>query len=186
MKHSATSTSMRTPVQSDFAIQAERNLPKPKQYGIYRAKTTGRLDGPGDNWSWRVMITRDGKPLCNKSFADKKYGDSDQALQAAIDYRDRVLARSPPARKRERNQMLRRNNTSGLAGVCRCTSRGREYYIAQTLLPDGTRLRKAFSIARHGEQAAMELAAAERQRQLAQVEGSSAHGLDDVAHRLRR
>lgn len=175
MDHSATSASPRTPAQ----LTATRPDP-PKCYGIYRAKTTGRLDSPGDNWSWRVMITRDGKPLCNKSFADKRYGDAQLALQAAIDYRDRVLARSPPARKRERNQMLRRNNTSGLAGVCRCISRGRDYYIAQTLLPDGTRLRRAFAIAKHGEQAALALAAAERQKQLAQLEGDAASGSENA------
>ncbi|TKR32759.1 hypothetical protein FCE95_00030 [Luteimonas gilva] len=173
MKHDATSVPTRPPVGIPSASLADRGIQPPKRYGIYRAKTTGRLDGPGDNWSWRVMITRDGKPLCNKSFADKRYGDARQALQAAMDFRDRILARCQPMRKRERQQMLRRNNTSGLAGVCRCTSRGRDYYIAQTLLPDGTRLRRAFAIAKHGEQKALELAAAERQRQLARIEGET-------------
>ncbi len=176
MKPDATPAAPRPLAQPSAAALADPNSSSPKRYGIYRAKTTGRLDSPGDNWSWRVMITRDGKPLCNKSFADKRYGDTQQALQAAIDYRDKVLARSPPSRKRERNQMLRRNNTSGLAGVCRCTSRGREYYISQTLLPDGTRLRRAFAIAKHGEQKALELAAAERLKQLALLESDAAGG----------
>ena len=177
MKHPATfSTDRRTAAS---ATRAAASVVPPKRQGIYRAKTTGRLDAPGDNWSWRVMITRNGKPLCNKSFADKKYGDAQQSLQAALDYRDRLLARFEPVRKRERNQMLRRNNTSGLPGVCRCTSRGREYYIAQTLLPDGTRLRRAYAIAKYGEQAALEMAATERQRQLAQVE-NPATGAGDV------
>lgn len=171
LKHTATfSTDRRTPVS---ATRPATSIVPPKRQGIYRAKTTGRLDAPGDNWSWRVMITRNGKPLCNKSFADKKYGDAQQSLQAALDYRDRLLARFEPVRKRERNQMLRRNNTSGLPGVCRCTSRGRDYYIAQTLLPDGTRLRRAYAIVKYGEQAALEMAASERQRQLALVENAT-------------
>lgn len=141
------------------------------RYGIYRAKTTGRLDAPGDNWSWRVMVTRNRKSLCNKSFADKKYGGAEAALRAAIEYRDRLLARSEPARKKDRNQLLRRNNTTGLPGVCRCATKGRYYYVAQTLLPDGTRLRRAFGVGKHGEERARELAVAEREKQLAQVEG---------------
>lgn len=174
MKHTATSpTDRRAPTSAPLTRATPSVLP-PKRQGIYRAKTTGRLDAPGDNWSWRVMITRNGKPLCNKSFADKRYGDAHQSLQAAMDYRDRLLARYEPVRKRERNQMLRRNNTSGLPGVCRCTSRGRDYYIAQTLLPDGTRLRRAYAIAKYGERTALELAAIERQRQLVLVENASA------------
>lgn len=151
--------------------RAAYRVPSPNHYGIYRAKTTGRLDAPGNNWSWRVMITRDHKALCNKSFSDKKYGGAEAALLAAIDYRDRLLERAHPAFKKDRNQLLRRNNTSGLAGVCRSAAKGRDYYVAQTLLPDGNRLRRAFSVAKYGDARARELAVAERAKQLAQVEG---------------
>lgn len=133
---------------------------------------TGRRLADGSiSWVWRVMITRDGKSIGNKSFADKKYGGEEAALQAATRYRDALLAQIVPVRKRDRNQSLRRNNTSGRAGVCRCFCKGRPYYIAQTLLPDGTRLRKAFSVTKHGEAGARELAVAERERQLARVVG---------------
>jgi len=141
------------------------------RYGIYRAQTTGRLASGGSSWAWRVMITRAGKSICNKSFADKKYGGEEAALQAAVRHRDELLAQDVPPHKRDRNQLLRRNNTSGRAGVSRCKCKGRDYYIAQTLLPDGTRLRKAFSVAKYGEAGAIERAVAERERQLAQVVG---------------
>lgn len=161
------------PAAGETPAHVRRPLPQ-AHYGIYRAKTTGRLDAPGDNWSWRVMITRERKPVCNKSFSDKRYGGAEAALRAAVDYRDRLLARMHPAYKKDRNQLLRRNNTSGLVGICRSVAKGRAYYVAQTMLPNGTRLRRAFSIAKHGEAQARELAVAERAKQLAQIERDAA------------
>ncbi|MCL1635403.1 hypothetical protein M2650_12305 [Luteimonas sp. SX5] len=142
----------------------------PEMYGIYRAKTTGRLDAGGSSWTWRVMISRDKKWVCNRSFADVKYGGEQAALAAAIAYRDEMLQLAPPMAKTARNQQLRRNNTSGMPGVCRNCYRGYAFYMAQTLLPDGTRLRKTFGVAKHGEERARDLAMAERQRQLTLVE----------------
>lgn len=158
------------------AIAAHGRMPA-NRYGIYRAKTTRRLADGGCSWAWRVMITRAGKSICNKSFADKKYGGEETALLAAMAHRDQLLANAPPPRKRDRNQLLRRNNTSGRAGVSRCVCKGRLYYIAQTLLSDGTRLRRAFSVAKYGEENARELAAAERERQLTRVVGYAAYRL---------
>lgn len=143
----------------------------PEMYGIYRAKTTGRISGAGNSWTWRVMISRDRKWVCNKSFADIRYGGERQALDAAIAYRDEILKRVPPVPSLTRNQRLRRNNTSGVAGVCRDYHRGYAFYLAQTMLPDGTRLRRSFGIAKYGEERARELAVAERLRQLALAEG---------------
>lgn len=142
----------------------------PELYGIYRAKTTGRINDAGNSWTWRVMISRDRKWICNKSFADVKYGGERQAFDAAVAYRDEILKHVPPVPVVVRNQRLRRNNTSGVAGVCRDSHRGYAFYLAQTMLPDGKRLRRSFGIAKHGEERARELAVAERLRQLALVE----------------
>lgn len=142
----------------------------PELYGIYRAKTTGRISSAGNSWTWRVMISRDRKWVCNKSFADVRYGGERQALDAAIAYRDEILKHVPPVPNLTRNQRLRRNNTSGVAGVCRDYHRGYAFYLAQTMLPDGTRLRRSFGIAKYGEERARELAVTERFRQLALAE----------------
>lgn len=142
----------------------------PEMYGIYRAKTTGRISSAGNSWTWRVMISRDRKWICNKSFADVRYGGERQALDAAIAYRDEILKHVSPVHRLVRNQRLRRNNTSGMAGVCRDCHRGYAFYLAQTMLPDGTRLRTSFGIAKYGEERARELAVAERKRQLTVVE----------------
>lgn len=153
------------------APAANRFFHPPEMYGIYRAKTTGRISGAGNSWTWRVMISRDRKWVCNKSFADVRYGGEQQALDAAIAYRDEIVKRVPSVPRLTRNQRLRRNNTSGVAGVCRDSHRGYTFYLAQTMLPDGTRLRRSFGIAKYGEEQARELAVAERLRQLTLVEG---------------
>lgn len=142
----------------------------PEMYGIYRAKTTGRISGAGNSWTWRVMISRDRKWICNKSFADVRHGGERQALDAAIAYRDEIMKHVSPVLRLARNQRLRRNNTSGMAGVCRDCHRGYAFYLAQTMLPDGTRLRRSFGVAKYGEEQARELAVAERTRQLTLVE----------------
>lgn len=158
----------------------------PELYGIYRAKTTGRISSAGNSWTWRVMISRDKKWVCNKSFADVRYGGEQQALDAAIVYRNDILKRVPPVPSLTRNQRLRRNNTSGVAGVCRDYHRGYAFYLAQTMLPDGTRLRRSFGIAKYGEERARELAVTERLRQLALVESHlAAHSLALAAEPAR-
>lgn len=145
-----------------------------KLYGIYRRRNNPQNNNP-DCWLWNVRIHRDGRYVCNKTFSDIKHGGPEAALEAAIAYRDEVLERAPPLTKKVHNQRLRRNNTSGVAGVSRTSDRDRPCYLAGTMLPDGTRLYKRFYIDQHGEELARQLAIAERLRQLKQVRGVLLH-----------
>ncbi len=98
--------------------------------GLYR-RSGGVIVG------WLVSIKRRGDYV-NRYFLAKNFGGMDQALQAAIAFRDEVNQRFLPLTKREKCSVLRRNNTTGVPGIY-LTTKGE--WKAQVVLDDGRKKR---------------------------------------------
>lgn len=124
--------------------------------------------------AWLVRVQRNSK-IISKMFSDGVHGGKRKALQAAISFREQVLAGVPNCEyQMRRRNVVRRNNKSGISGVGRYEVQSdsghiRSYWLARWDDERGMcRLRK-FSVGRYGERKAKQLAIAERRRQLAQV-----------------
>lgn len=125
-------------------------------YGI------GRIDQPeGSTHGWQVRIQRRGIKYA-KYFADRRYGGSTAAYEASRMWRDRLLMRLA---EEESVRICRRSNrnSSGVVGVCRVAvkaANGASYFFWQaTWSPEaGVRRCVKFSVQRHGEHKAFELA----------------------------
>ncbi|MGP3507182.1 AP2/ERF family transcription factor [Paracidovorax citrulli] len=127
--------------------------------------------------SWLVRLRRDGRRVGARYFYHHHYDSPEAALAAARAYRNALLEMYPPLDSREHRRRLSQLNTSGVAGVSR--DRGRTgYWIASTKLPDGVVLLKRFSVKKHGENAAKELAIRERERQLQHVDNVKVRNVD--------
>lgn len=127
------------------------------------------LQATSGTWFWGVNFSRKGK-LFSKRFYEPMYGGSKNARQAAIAWRDAMLAQIQPMTVVEFSQKLRNNNTSGVPGVTlHKTPRQPEgFWQAGLTLASGKRLRKSFSILLHGDKAAFDLAVQARQAMLEQ------------------
>jgi len=125
-------------------------------YGI------GRIDQPeGSTHGWQVRIQRRGVKYA-KYFADRRFGSLPRAYEAAVDWRDRLLEKLA-AEESVRICRSSVRNSSGVVGVCRVAvkaANGCSYYFWQaTWSPEaGVRRCVKFSIQRHGEERAFELA----------------------------
>jgi hypothetical protein len=125
-------------------------------YGI------GRIDqSEGSTHGWQVRIQRRGVKYA-KYFADRRHGGPDGSYEAALMWRDRLLENLA---NEEAVRICRRSvrNSSGVVGVCRVAvkaANGCTYFFWQaTWSPEaGVRRCVKFSIQRHGEQRAFELA----------------------------
>ena len=71
--------------------------------------------------AWRVSLRRRGK-MHVKNFADRKCGGKRKALQLAERYRDELIRKYPPMTRKEFSAIHRRNNQTGVVGVCRIAS----------------------------------------------------------------
>lgn len=120
---------------------------------------------------WRVELKRGGVTLF-KRFTFKMHQGEEAALLRAQVWRDQMIKKHPPVPRRQRADMLRRNNSSGIPGVtCRTGTEGEpRYWIVQTYIGPGAMLRKCFSVGRYGPDA-KRLAIAERQLHLRQMAG---------------
>ena len=120
---------------------------------------------------WRVELKRNGVTLF-KRFTFKMHQGEEPALARAQAWRDQMVKRHPPVARRQRADILRRNNTTGIPGVsCRTNAEGEPlYWIVQTCIGPGTMLRKCFSVGRYGPEA-KERAIAEREEHLRQMAG---------------
>lgn len=127
---------------------------------------------------WIVRIQRRQR-VWRRSFADGLYGGKSKALQAARAFRDEILSLHPPMTRAEYASIKRRNNRSGVPGVCRHVAVEmvsgkpieRAYWIAFWMTRDGRSARRKFSVAKHGEKKAYQRAKAARVDALAAMDG---------------
>ena len=131
------------------------------------------LQATSGTWYWAVNFSRFGVPYA-KRFYEPMYGGSKKARQAAIAWRDEMLAQIKPMTVVEFSQKVRSNNTSGVPGVTfHKTARQPEgIWQAGLTLSSGKRLRKSFSVLLHGERKAYEMAVQARQAMLDEAQDS--------------
>lgn len=135
-------------------------------------------------WCWRVNFKRRGKSY-SKSFSDITCGGSRKAKAAAIAWRDEQLAEIEALPLVEFCKQTRSNNISGVAGVHfhKTVAQPQGFWQAAIRLRDGKRIAKSFSVLRHGNKVAFNLAVAARVELLAKVEDRP-YLSDPVAKRL--
>lgn len=141
-----------------------RSAAKPKPRALHHIQ---RLDIPKCMHAWVVYIRRHGHPPVRRRFSDSRYGGKRTALAAAMALRDSLMTE---ARTRRywlwRRHRPRLNNTSGVIGIGRYVShrriKGRVYayteWQAFWIDATGKRRSRGFSVKRHGEAGARELA----------------------------
>jgi hypothetical protein len=136
--------------------------------GIYR------VDSPKNGtYAWIVVLTRNRESF-RKHFTDGIHGGREQALAAAIAYRDEIVARFAPLKRSEYVSVLRKNNTSGHPGVrLNRDSEGNPLYWAASWVPQAGAKAKVvkFSVAKYGFERAKELAVRARADGVAQMDG---------------
>jgi hypothetical protein len=124
---------------------------------------------------WIVVLQRRGL-VFRKRFPDRAYGGKQQALRAAKEYRDRIVRQHPPMSRAEYATKLRRNNRSGMPGMCgivRSTANGgkpkRLFWVAFWPTADQGKAQIKFAVNRYGDDKAREMAIEARTRALAQL-----------------
>lgn len=143
-------------------------------YGISRVDNeVSRTHG------WLVTIQRRGV-IYRKHFSDGVHGGKQKSFAAAKGYRDEVIAKHPPFSMREYSNIVKKNNRSGVVGVCRyCASETRDlpedkqrwFWVASWPLPDGRRKRVKFSVKKYGEEGAFKAALKARKDALKHLDG---------------
>jgi len=106
---------------------------------------------------------------------------SRKSFAAAKGYRDEVITNHPPFSMREYSNIVKKNNRSGVVGVCRyCASETRDlpedkqrwFWVASWPLPDGRRKRVKFSVKKYGEEGAFKMALKARKDALRGLDGA--------------
>jgi hypothetical protein len=141
-------------------------------YGIHR------IDSPRTRThAWYVRIQRR-KRVWKRSFSDKRHGGEPVALRLAIKYRDLILSRYPPLTLAQYVAVKRRNNSSGVAGVCKFIEAKRigkksvERLMWLAFWTVNSRRKSAkFSVNLYGEKNAFRLACEARRQGLLQLNG---------------
>ena len=155
-----------------------------KEHEVKRAKPSrgiSRIDNEvSHTHAWVVTIQRRGV-IYRKHFSDRRYGSRSKAFAAAQSYRDELVAQHPPMSLREYLSIRKKNNRSGVVGVCRyCAFETRElpedrrrwFWVAAWSLPGGKRKRIKFSVSKYGEEQAFNMALKARREAIAKLEGS--------------
>lgn len=129
---------------------------------------------------WLVTIQRRGV-IYRKHFSDGVFGGRQRSFDAAKGYRDEVIAKHRPFTLREYSNIVKKNNRSGVVGVCRyCASETRNlpeeqqrwFWVASWPLPSGQRKRVKFSVNKYGEEGAFKLALKARREAMRKLEGA--------------
>jgi hypothetical protein len=144
-------------------------------YGISRVDNdASRTHG------WLVTIQRRGI-IYRRHFSDGTHGGKQKSFLAAKEFRDKTIEKHPPLSMKEYSNIVKKNNRSGVVGVCRyCSSETRElppekqrwFWVASWPLPSGKRKRVKFSVKKHGEEGAFKMALKARREALRKLEGS--------------
>lgn len=136
-----------------------------KMFGIFRIDTHPTGTKRASTNGWQVRLER-GKQPYTQLFSDNKFASREEALEAAIKYRDELFEKLGK-RKRARTSLIettmQANNTSGIIGVCRTEQLERNGRLSaswQTTFPSlqGKSICKKFSINKNGELNALKLA----------------------------
>lgn len=144
--------------------------------------------------SWLVTIQRRGV-IFRRQFSDGVLGGKAKALAAARAYRDAIVAKYPPLSKREHAEIVKKNNKSGVTGVCRyCAADTRQksaaqkrwFWVASWVLPDGRAKRIKFSVKKYGEKGAFKLAVKARREAVKQMSGNFDPGATRRKKRMSR
>ena len=129
---------------------------------------------------WLVTIQRRGT-IHRRQFSDGVYGSKTKALAAAKIFRDEIVAAHPPLSRSEHSEIVKKNNKSGVVGVCRyCASETRHkpvkdrrwFWVASWVLPDGRAKRVKFSANKYGEEGAFKMAVKARRAAVKHMEGN--------------
>lgn len=121
-----------------------------------------RIDNPlSRTHSWQVVIQRRGK-ITARHFSDGVYGGKQLAYEAALAFLTAAEQTMQRMLRREYADILRKNNTSGIPGVSKHKSEGREYWHARWPTNIGQSKSVKFSVAKYGNEKAFELALAAR------------------------
>lgn len=158
-------------------------------YGVTRVdNAASRTHG------WLVTIQRRGA-IFRRQFSDGVLGGKARSLAAAKSYRDEIMQQHPPLSKREHAEILKKNNKSGVVGVCRyCVSETsqkaetekRWFWVASWVLPDGRAKRIKFSVKKYGEEGAFKMAVKARRSAIKQMPGDFDPGATRRKKRMSR
>jgi hypothetical protein len=150
-----------------ISMNTKRSYNQAPMYGITRSDA----DALGQDGAWTVMIMRR-KVRHGGRFADRKYGGMELALKEAQACRDNIIATVVPFTRRERSEILLKTNKSGVTGVrLEKDKHGKPYAWAAEIRIQKKTETKRFSIARYGEQRALELAVDARKAMVRKIEG---------------
>jgi hypothetical protein len=123
--------------------------------------------------SWHVHLTRRGIHY-NKHFSDGVYGGKQEALNAAKEYKDSIISKHSHYTKKDVCSKVRRNNQSGIAGVGKYASPGRNgklhwFWLAYWTDENGSRRQRKFMISTYGEDEAFDRAVKLRKKMLSKM-----------------
>ena len=171
---------------TEKSSKKKRGAKRPSDYAITRIESKRHR-----TFAWIVTVQRR-KHIWRRSFSDLSCGGKSKALSAAKAFRDLILRQHLPMTRAEYCQIKRRNNQSGLAGVCRYAyfdiddkrTVGRGYWLAFWTLASGKSKRIKFSISRFGERGAFRRAMRARKQALATLDGQWVNSVG-LGHWLR-
>jgi hypothetical protein len=152
----------------------DNNYPdKRRQKPLFCITRIDYENGKNSTHGWQVRVQRN-KVSRSKLFSDSLMGGKENALQAAIQFRDEFMAENPPMSRLQLAQVEKRTNTSGVVGVSKVRhidQRGDktyEYWYWQAYWTPSPGKHKCvrFSIDKHGDEAAYQMALAARYRGL--------------------